>query len=190
MKTPNNGKMSKSERVELGQLIRKRERVMKSYAAERAAQMLAEFDKQSAQLYAFDQDEVWKKSAEEAKRVVEEANKAIAERCKELGIPEEFAPSLDFGWQERGQNAVASRRGELRRMAVSKIKAIEAETLTKIERLSLLAQTEVIANGLESAAAREFLEKMPSLDTLMPSLDVAEIKRLQDERHDEHRLRY
>jgi hypothetical protein len=175
-------RMSKSERVELGQLIRKREKVMKSLASERAAKMLAEFDAQSATLYSFDQDEVWKASTEEAKKVVEEANAVIADRCAKLGIPAEFAPSLNFGWCERGENAVASRRAELRRMAVARIKAIEAETITKIERLSLTAQTEVIANGLQSDAARQFLESMPSLETLMPSVPVSEIKQLQDEK--------
>jgi hypothetical protein len=175
-------KMTKGERVELGQLIRKRERVMKSYAAERAAQMLAEFDRQSAQIFAFDDDQVWAKATDEAKRMVDKSNKVIADRCRELGIPEEFAPSLTFGWEERGQNQVAGRRSELRRMAVSKISAIEAETITKIERLSLTAQTEVLAHGMESDAAKSFLENMPALETLMPSLDAAALKTLQDER--------
>lgn len=173
-------KMTKSERVELGQLIRKRERVMKSLAAERAANMLAEFDTQSAAIYSFDQDDIWEKSTKEAAKVVAEANVKIAERCRELGIPKEFAPSLSFGWSERGQNAVASRRSELRRMARSRIAAIEKEALTKIERLSLTAQTEVIANGLESAAARQFLEKMPELESMMPTINAAELKQIQD----------
>lgn len=177
-------KMTKSERVELGQLIRKRERVMKSFAAERAVNMMAEFDKQSAAVYAFDQDEVWEKSVKEAETAVAKANKEIAARCAKLGIPEEFAPHVDFGWAERGQNAVASRRAELRRMALSRVRAIEAETITKIERLSLNAQTEVIANGLESQAARDFLEKMPSLEVLMPALDVQAIKELQDKEYE------
>lgn len=176
------GRMTKSERVELGQLIRKRERVMRSLAAERAANMMAEFDQQSATIYKFDQDEVWEESTKAAQAVVDDANKKIAVRCMELGIPEEFAPSIDFGWCGRGENAVASRRTELRRMAASRVKAIELETLTKIERLSLQAQTEVIANGLVSKASRQFLENMPSLEVLMPALDVNEIKRLQDKK--------
>lgn len=181
-----NGKMTRAERSELGQLIRKRERVMKSQATERAALMLAEFDAQSAQIYAFDDDAVWKESTLAAEKIVEESNKQIKARCRELGIPSEFAPSLDFGWCERGQNAVAGRRAELRRMAKSRIDAIERETHTKIERLSLTAQTEVIANGLESAAAREFLERMPSLETLMPQIDAKEIKKLSDQKHAKH----
>jgi vacuolar-type H+-ATPase subunit H len=89
-----NDKMTKSERTELGQLIRKRERVMKAQATERAAQMLAEFDAQCAQLYSFDDDEVWKQATEAAEKVVAEANATIKARCKKLGVPAEFAPSL------------------------------------------------------------------------------------------------
>lgn len=173
-------KMTKSERSELGQLIRKRERVMKCLASERAAAMLAEFDAQSATIYSFDQDETWKKSAEEAQKIVDEANETIAARCKEMGIPKEFAPSLAFGWMERGQNMVASRRAEFRRMAKSRIAAIEKEAVSKIERLSLTAQTEVIANGLESAAARQFLERMPELESMMPAINAMELKQIQD----------
>lgn len=176
-------KMTKSERTELGQLIRKRERVMKAQATERAAQMLAEFDTQCAQLYSFDDDEVWKQATDEAEKVVAEANATIKARCKKLGIPAEFSPSLGFGWIERGQNAVASRRAELRRMAKSRITAIERETQTKIERISLSAQTEVIANGLVSADARKFLEQMPSLEVLMPAIDVKQMKQIADKKH-------
>lgn len=180
--------MTKSERSELGQLIRKREKVMKSQAAERAAQMLAEFDTQSAQIYSFDDDKVWSQANALAEKAIDESNKKISARCKELGIPSEFSPHLEMGWRERGQNEVAGRRAELRRMASSRIKAIEAETCRKIEQMSLIAQTEVIANGLRSQAAREFLEKMPSLETLMPKLDAFELKRISDKKHEERQL--
>ena len=41
------GTMTKSERAELTQLIRKREKLMKSQAQERSALLLAEFDARS-----------------------------------------------------------------------------------------------------------------------------------------------
>ena len=52
--------------------------------------------------------------------------------------------------------------------------------------MGAVPQTEVIANGLESVAAKEFLERMPSLEVLMPSLDAAEIKQLQDQKRVKH----
>lgn len=173
-------KMTKSERAELGQLIRKRERVMKVLAVERSLAMLAEFDAQLSSIYSYDEDETWKKAHDEAKKVVEESNELIAARCVELGIPKEFAPSLGFAWFERGQNAVKVRRTELRQAAKAKIAALEKQAYAKIERMSLEAQTEVIANGLESAAARQFLEKMPPIEDLMPLLNAVEMKQIQD----------
>lgn len=173
-------KMTKGERVELGQLIRKRERVMKSMAVERSAAMLEEFETQCGAIYSFDDDETWKKSFEEADKIAEQAAAVVADRCKELGIPEEFAPTLQVNWYSRGQNAVASRRSELRRIAKAQIAALEKEALTKIERMSLEAQTEVITHGLESDAARGFLERMPDITSLMPVLNITEIKQIQD----------
>lgn len=175
-------RMTKGERSELASLIRKRERVLKAAATERSAAMMAEYDRQSAAIYAYDDDDVWKRATEIAAEAVKQANEAVAERCKELGIPPEFAPSLAFGWSGRGQNAVAARRAELRRMAKSRVDAIELEARTRIEKMSLDAQTEVVANGLQSDAAKAFLENMPTMDALMPSIDVVEIRALVDQR--------
>jgi hypothetical protein len=75
------------------------------------------------------------------------------------------------------------RRAELRRLAKSRIEAMEKDAIVKIERLSLDAQTEVIAHGLESDAAKAFLGNMAPVDTLMPAIDVLEVKALVDQRH-------
>ena len=174
--------MTKSERVELTQLIRKRERVMRSDAEERAASLVADFERQIAEIYKWDDDEVWKQATLEAEKIVALSNEKIAKRCKQLGIPPEFAPSLSFGWQGRGQNAVKWRQAELRRVAKSQIEALHRDACAKIQRLSLVAQTEVVSNGLESESAREFLNKMPSLQVLMPSIDAKEVKLLVDQK--------
>lgn len=183
------GKMTASERSGLATLIRKRERVMKQSADQRAAELLAEFDRQSAAIYSFDDDEIWQEAAERAQQVVLEAQQVVQKRCEELGIPPEFAPGLQVHWYGRGQNAVASRRTELRRMVKSKIEANRQKTRTEIEKLSLQAQTEVIASGLESDAARHFLEAMPSVDAMMPELDTSELKKLVDAKYDERERR-
>lgn len=179
--------MTKAERSELGQLIRKREKVMKSQAQERSAALLAEFDQQSAKIHHWDDDAVWQRVKEEAEAAVEAARVTIAERCEALGIPAEFAPTLGMTWYGRGHNAVADRRNELRRAAKSKIDALEKEAITKIERMSLEAQTQVIASGLESEAAKTFLNSMPSMDALMPPVEIGEIQSLLDAKRAERR---
>lgn len=179
--------MTKGERDQLLQLVKKRERVMKVKAQERSAVLLAEFDAQSAKIHHWDEDAVWASVKAEADIAIEKAQLAIAARCQQLGIPVEFAPGLQMFWHGRGHNAASDRRAELRRAAKSKVEAIEKEALSKIEGLSLEAQTEIIAHGLESDAAKAFLEAMPKLEALMPSIDVKEIQSLVEARKAQRR---
>ena len=163
---------------------------MKSQAEERSALLLAEFDAQSAKIHHYDDDAVWKQVHADAEAAVEQARQQIADRCKQLGIPEEFAPDLSFGWYGRGHNAVASRRTELRRAAKSRIEAMEKEAVTRIERLSLDAQTAVLASGLETDAAKQFLASMPDMAALMPPIEIGEIQSLVESRRATNRLAY
>lgn len=179
--------MTKQERADLLSLVRKRERVLKTEAEKRSAALLAEFDIQSAKIHSWDDDEVWKAAQSEAECVILEANAKIAARCRKLGIPEEFAPGMSFHWHGRGHNAVASRRTELRRAAKSKIEAMQTHAFAEIESLSLTAQTEIVANGLETDAAKIFLSQMPSMASLMPPVSVPEIQALIETRRAEGR---
>jgi hypothetical protein len=183
--------MTKGERDQLLQLVKKREKVMKVKAQERSATLLAEFDAQSAKIHHWDEDAVWASVKAEADAAIEKAQLAIAARCQHLGIPVEFAPGLQMFWHGRGHNAVSDRRAELRRAAKSKVEAIEKEAMSKIEQMSLHAQTEIIAHGLESDAAKLFLESMPAIETLMPTVEVKEIQSLIEARRaDRKRLDY
>jgi len=55
--------MTKSEREDLQRLLRQREKVMKSAAKQHSTELLADFENQMGQEYAFDQDEVWAQAA-------------------------------------------------------------------------------------------------------------------------------
>lgn len=179
--------MTKGERDQLLQLVKKREKVMKVKAQERSAILLAEFDAQSAKVHHWDEDAVWATVKAEADAAIEKAQLAIAARCQQLGIPTEFAPGLQMFWHGRGHNAVSERRAELRRAAKSKVEAIEKEALSKIEAMSLEAQTEIIAHGLESETAKAFLESMPKIEALMPPVQVQEIQRLIEAKRQERK---
>jgi hypothetical protein len=65
--------MTKGEREDLQRLVRQREKVLKSPAKQRSAELLAEFENQIGQEYFFDQDEVWQKAMELADREVRKA---------------------------------------------------------------------------------------------------------------------
>jgi hypothetical protein len=172
----NTAMMTKGEREDLQRLVRQREKVLKSAAKQRSAELLADFENQMGQQYSFDQDEVWAQATKVAEHEVQKAQKLVAARCRELGIPDRFAPSLSLQWHHRGYgNALKERRAELRTMAESTIEAIERKATTEIEMSCLQAQEKIAIAGLSSDAARHFIEKLPSIDTLMPRLSFAEV---------------
>jgi hypothetical protein len=163
--------MTRRERDDLARLVRRREHVAKTGASERSAELLADFERQMATIYKAE-DDAWKDVTIEAKRLVAEADAEIARRCRELGIPEDLRPGLQLGFYGRGQNASRERRAELRQVAARRIAAIEKQARSEIERASVEIQTQLLAGGLETDAARSFLAAMPTIDALMPPLDA------------------
>jgi hypothetical protein len=59
-------------------------------------------------------------------------------------------------------------------MATTRIEAIESKARTEIEVSCLEAQTRLASSGLSSDAARQFIEKLPSVESLMPRLSFEE----------------
>ena len=167
--------MTKCEREDLQRLIRQRERVLKSGAKERAADVLADFENQMGQRYSFNQDEVWAQAKKIADAAVAKAQEQIKTRCRQIGIPDRFAPQINVHWYTRGENAVAERRAELRKMAMTAIEAQEQKAKTQIELLSLEAQQKLALDGLTSEAALSFVQALPSVDNLMPLLSFAAV---------------
>jgi hypothetical protein len=174
--SPNSdNRMTKAERDELVKLVKLRERVAKAEAVQRSAELLAEFERQLASVYSFD-DDVWREAHAAVSEARKKANAMIAERCRELGIPERFQPEIHSAWYGRGENASKERRAELRKVAVTRIDALAKAAKATIEHESLKLHTELVAGALESGEARAFLDALPTIEVLMPSLTVAEIE--------------
>jgi hypothetical protein len=168
--------MTKGEREDLQRLIKQRERVLKSAAKQRSAELLADFENQMGSEFSFDDDAVWTKATRDAEAEVARAKQHIAMRCRELGIPDQFAPTLTLSWASRGYgNSIETRKRELRGMAMTKIEAIESKAITEIELSCLQTQTELALAGLTSEGACGFLERLPAIETLMPRLSFAEV---------------
>jgi hypothetical protein len=168
--------MTKCEREDLQRLIRQREKVLKSAATQRSADLIADFENQMGQEYSFDQDAVWSEATKIAGAAVAKAQEQIKARCREIGIPDRFAPSISLEWHHRGYgNVLKSRPEELRKMAVTAIAAQEQKAKVQIELSCLEAQTDLAVSGLTSDAARGFIEALPSIDDLMPLLSFAEV---------------
>jgi hypothetical protein len=172
-------KMTNRERTDLISLCKQRARVAKQMAGHRAAELMADFEARLATEYAWDDDETWAEAHRITDDAIADANAMITQRCRDLGIPKRFAPSIDGFWRGRGENASKQRREELRRVARTRIDAMTKGAQTQIDRAALEVQTYLVSEGLESAAARQFLESgMPTVESLMPSLAVPEVEKL------------
>jgi hypothetical protein len=168
--------MTRRDREDLAKVVRRREKLTKADADRVAAERLAEFESRVAAIYKPSDDPVWNELYTSAHTAVTDAQTRLAERCRELGIPEDWAPELNLGWWGHGENAAAQRRAELRRVAKTRIDADAKAAKVEIEKRSLAVQEELIAGGLESGEAKAFLETMPTATQLMPSVSVAEIE--------------
>lgn len=164
-------KMTKGERDELAKLLRAHANVAKKMADQRAAELLADGEKQLAAIYRVDAD-AWSDLTATAQAAVRKADAQLAKRCEEMGIPPEFRPSLSVSWYGRGENALAERRGERRRVLKAQVESMSAAALVQIEARMVEGLTLLAQDALESTAARAFLDGMPQLHELMPKLDV------------------
>ena len=93
---------TRRKREDLARIARLRARVARTSVAQREAELLASVEQQLSAQYAVDAP-VWSEITTEAKRAVTAADEELAARCRELGIPEEFRPSLNIGWYGRGE---------------------------------------------------------------------------------------
>jgi hypothetical protein len=170
-----NGVMTRRDREDLAKLVRRREHVAKTSAGQRSGELLADFEQQLATIYK-SSDAAWRTITAEARQAVASADAQLAARCRDLCIPEDLRPRLDLNWYGRGDNASRERRAELRKVATSRIAALEKQAKSEIERQSVELQTQLLAGGLESSEARAFLEAMPTVQALMPPLSATDLE--------------
>jgi hypothetical protein len=128
--------------------------------------------------YSYDENPVWEEATKAAGAAVARAREAIAQECERLGIPKQFAPSIDCHWYGRGRNAAKNERAEMRRVAQREVDAIEKAARTAIERQSVDTQEKIMVGALTTDAARAFLEAMPTAESLMPSLTLEHVETL------------
>lgn len=167
--------MSKTDREALARLVNERAKVAKAGVEGRQAELLADVEEQLAKEYRLD-DEAWAAEAAAAKQAIGALNARIAEAGEELGVPEEFRPEALLIWSPRGANAIKERRGELRRVAMTRAEAMARKAKVAIDADAVGRRGLLVAGSLETSAAHDFLEAMPTPAELMPPLSIAELE--------------
>jgi hypothetical protein len=132
--------MLKAERLELAKVVRLRVKVAKNEVDKRVTRVLADVEAQLAAQYPSNHA-AWKEITKQAEDYIAQADKDIAERCRALGIPGEFRPGLNLAWYRRGENAVSSRRAELRKVAQTELAARAVDAKAEVDRQAVIQLT-------------------------------------------------
>ena len=186
--------ISKNDRDALLRHVRQTERVGIAGIEQVAAERLAQFERQLATEYAWDDDTVWQQALEEVRAIVEGARPRILARFRELGVPAEFAGHLEVLWSSQGRNALREHRRELRAVAKARIEADQAAGAATLKRRCLEVQGAILAESLTGDRAARLLAAIPKPEQLLPELTVPEIESLlpghRQVQADRDRLRY
>jgi hypothetical protein len=165
----------RSEREELARVVRLNVKVARAAVATRKAELYADVERQLSAQYRFD-NQVWKDITQKAREAVKAADAQVAAICRAMNVPEEFRPSLQLQWWDRGENAAEKRRAELRKLAQRKIDAAAVAAQTAIEARGAEVLTMLVAGALQSEEARAFLASIPAAAALMPAIGLNELE--------------
>ena len=163
------------ERELLERLVRNRQEFLTKVAKQRTAQLMADVEEQLATIFKPD-DERWAKRVKHWREIAEELNEHIRRECEEDGTPADFAPQVSAVWVGRRETASKERRSELRRVAQTRLAAIEQHAIVAIERECLEARTAILSDGIVTEAGQQMLDNLPKVEDLMPVLDVATLQ--------------
>lgn len=166
--------MSARERSDLQQLARMNARVAKADVEALVAQRLAEFEHELARDWSAQELQV-EALLTEADAKVAQVNARVQQRCDELGIRPELRPRMVSRFVAHPR-AGRDREIELRRIAKADLEAAGRRAKTEIDRRTANICGQVLAAGIGSDEARSFLAQVPSVESLVPVLDVAELE--------------
>jgi hypothetical protein len=173
-------KLTKYDLDKLLQLDRNEAKALKNATDARRVQVIAKGEADLARRYRFDHSPEWAEAYAEAQEIISKLNEKVREDLKAAGIPVEFAPGAGVFWSDRGENAVAQRRAELRRVLVTEALAQQKAACVAIDLYSVKCQRELLACGLESQTAKEILASRPTLEALMPALKLEDLEKKID----------
>jgi hypothetical protein len=165
--------MTRTARLDLVSLARRRARVAKQDAQAAAASMKAKVEEQLAATWD-SQDERWRDARESAQAEINALNERIHTRLVAEGLPERFHPRAGLAWSSRGESAEAARRVELRRLAAARIDQRLKSAIADIDRAVVTIEADLLAvtSGEE---ARAYLLTMPSAAELLPQTVVDQV---------------
>ncbi|ORC47824.1 hypothetical protein B2G74_22220 [Burkholderia sp. A27] len=170
-------KMTAKERDALRDHLRKIVHVRKAEIDKVAAARRAEGEQELSREFKAE-DELFGDLRRMAEEAAAAADSELARRCQERGIRENFRPRIQMAMSYRGENASASRRTELRTLAIARIDAMAKDAKFSIEKWELERLDELLIGVLQSSEAQTFFASLPSAETLLPPLTMSQLDAL------------
>jgi hypothetical protein len=172
----NNNQLTKSEMDGLLRILRGNVKTAKASVVSRAAELKAAFEIQLDTLYPPEGDAVWNEAYEQAILACEPFIRRISERCDELNLGTRFRPSLSPPrWSYGGEQVFKQLRDNRRKVAHVQIDAKIKSDIEELEKKSNAVMLEIISTGLVTDTAKDFLSKLPTVDSLVPPTRVEEL---------------
>jgi hypothetical protein len=179
-----NDRMSKNEREELGRLLRQKARVAKAHVKLRKKDQMADFAEKIAAKYDpvdLGLETAYNEALETGRRMQDQINAGMDARLEELGVAKHFRGrglTVVVMWEGRGENSTASRRVELLRVAQTAADAAEQRAIVAIDTKVLQLEELLTRSQLRSHEANRLLESFPTVESLLPPLDLTDVLRL------------
>lgn len=169
--------MTVKERDALREHLRALVRVGKAEVDKLAAIRRAEAEQELSREFKAE-DELCRDLVRIADEAASTADAELARRCQERGIRESFRPRIQMYMSNRGDNSYSPRRAELRKLAIAHIDAMAAEGKYALEKWQVDRQAELLGGVLQSSEAQGFFASLPTAETLLPPLTLAQIDAL------------
>jgi hypothetical protein len=177
-----NARINKSELEAIGRALRANVKAAKAAIIALGPKLKAEFEVQLSVSYPASGDPVWREALKTVYDTYQKQEERVQARCEELRIPVRFRPHLTPpGWLESWRHGLGDfkdLRAEMRRLAGAQIDDMLKSRMAQLELESANIQFEIASHGCITEAAKEFLAKLPSVESLIPPLKVSEVEAL------------
>ncbi len=167
--------MLKSDRDELRRIIRQRFRVLRADVDARKAELVSELDSRLDAKYEQDL-KLFNDTEYLVDEAVREANRKVNDLYRAHYGADRWGTDRDKALVSSQRPASPERaQGAERSKEVRSIEAMVASAYTELERREVQLLEDLAVGALESAEAKEFLAKIPTVGELVPAARLNEI---------------
>ncbi len=169
------GKMTKAERTELVRLLRARFKMLRADVTAREAELIAELDEQIDADFAAGQ-KVFDDAMFELRLAVDEANRKANDIGRRLwGERWPTKTDQDIVRAQPIPNPGVEERRRRKSAGSSEIESRVKKALMELNRQEITLLTELTVGALETAEAKGFFDRLPSVTELVPAYRMREI---------------